>query len=729
MSQWRHEAGEKRHNGWRDDVSNSGVDDGVGVCDVSDDADDACSDDDAGCAAKAWHCDIMARLQEKVNPMTRLWFALFISAAHAVTVYRPDDRESQLTATTSGAAAQYTGSAAYDPTVLNPPAPPEQLNRDYVVQLANGEPQGLSIPQSGAYLGFSIELSVANRVIGTNSTVLAVPFLNHIVNIVNRGGSVRVRVGGNTQERAILVQNGFSDGRILNKTGTSDTTTVTPHVEFAPDLVKMLGNVASLVNTEVFLGLNFMDISDPSNQVAFAALAEETLGSNLRGIALGNEPDLYELEGHGKRPAPYSFDQYMNEWGGVANALATNPAYTNRQILMGPSTCCRSSNPEWNNEALAAAGYLTRFNNELKIVTVQRYPNNNCGTGQIRIPQEIYANYLSHQLLSQHASEYAEFSRIVQAAGKPLYMLETNTAACGGFPGISDSFGAGLWATDWALKLATYNFSTTLFHVGGQGDYYNPFTPPPTNQSTFRQWTTGSVYYSTLIVAELFGKSGKSRIMDLNANGGENLTPGYVVYEDGAPTRVLLINYVDDATGAHDVTARIAIGGGETGQASTTPAQVRVKYFSAPSVSFKGNMTWAGQTLGNHFESDGRLQGQEEVRTITCDTAAGQCVIPLKAPSLALVFLTDTALQNSSPGGDATVSFETSILTRLRHTATVDQAVLATSNGRGGKMGNPLGSTSVGSVGSGAMAGLHAPCMGVLVGLVAGAAAVLAVVW
>ena len=83
-------------------------------------------------------------------------------------------------------------------------------------------------------------------------------------------------------------------------------------------------------------------------------------------------------------------------------------------------------------------------------------------------------------------------------------MFETNTAACGGFPGISDSFGAGLWAVDWALKLSTYNFSATLFHVGGQGDYYNPFTPPPTNQSNFRQWTTGSVYYSTLIVAELF---------------------------------------------------------------------------------------------------------------------------------------------------------------------------------------------------------------------------------
>ncbi|CAE6461756.1 unnamed protein product, partial [Rhizoctonia solani] len=605
--------------------------------------------------------------------MTRFWIAALAAAATAnaaITVYKADDREAQLTATATAGAATYTGSAAYDPTVLNPPAPPEQFNREYAINLSPNEPQGLSIPQSGSYFGFSIELSVANRVIGTNSSVLAVPFLNHIVNIANRGGKVRVRVGGNTQERAILRPEGLLDGKILNKTGVSDTTTITPHVEFAPDLVKMLANVANLVPTEIYLGLNFMDISDPSNQVLFASLAEQTLGDNLHGIALGNEPDLYELENHNKRPAPYPFETYMNEWGTVANALATNPGYTKRNILMGPSTCCRSSNPEWNNEALAGAGYLSRFANELKIVTVQRYPNNNCGTGEIRIPQEIYGNYLSHALLSQHAAEYAAFSNIVQAAGKPLYMLETNTAACGGFPGISDSFGAGLWGVDWALKLATYNFSTTLFHVGGQGDYYNPFTPPPTNQSTFRQWTTGSVYYSTLIVAELFGKSGKSRIMDLGANNNDNLSPGYVVYEDGVPSRVLLINYIDDNTGSHDATARIQIGGGD-GAAVSPLTQVRVKYFSAPSVSFKGNMTWAGQTLGNHFESDGRLQGSEVIETIQCQNNI--CPIPLKAPSLALVFLTDAALANSAPASSATASFETSVLTRIRHTATVDQ--------------------------------------------------------
>ncbi|KAG8713839.1 hypothetical protein FRC09_018270, partial [Ceratobasidium sp. 395] len=279
----------------------------------------------------------MARLS-----IARCLYALatLSSAYGAVTVHKIGEgpNQQQATATTSSPASEYTGSAAYDPTVLDPPAPPGNLNRDFTINLPQGGLPGLSIKQDGSYLGFSIELSVANRAIGTNSSILAVPFLNHIQNVANRAGIVRVRVGGNTQEKAILRPEGLPGGKILVKTATSDTTTWTPHVEFSPDLVVMLANVAKLVKTEIFLGLNFDNFKDPSNAVLYAALAEQTLGNNLKGLALGNEPDLYDRPWHNKRPSPYTLDQYMNEWGGVASALTANPGYTNKQILMGPST-------------------------------------------------------------------------------------------------------------------------------------------------------------------------------------------------------------------------------------------------------------------------------------------------------------------------------------------------------------------------------------------------------
>lgn len=52
-------------------------------------------------------------------------------------------------------------------------------------------------------------------------------------------------------------------------------------------------------------------------------------------------------------------------------------------------------------------------------------------------------------------------------------MFETNSASCGGFPGVSNSFGAALWALDYGLQMAASNFSGALLHVGGQNVYYN----------------------------------------------------------------------------------------------------------------------------------------------------------------------------------------------------------------------------------------------------------------
>ena len=95
-----------------------------------------------------------------------------------------------------------------------------------------------------------------------------------------------------------------------------------------------------------------------------------------------------------------------------------------------------------------------------------------------------------------------------------------------------------------------------------QNVYYNAFTPPPYNlASSGYQWTTGSVYYPTIIMAELFGSSNQSRIVDLNADGGNEFHPAYAVYENGVPTRLGLINFVSDPSGANDLVVNVDFGG------------------------------------------------------------------------------------------------------------------------------------------------------------------------
>lgn len=49
-----------------------------------------------------------------------------------------------------------------------------------------------------------------------NSSFIQVPFLNLMANLVQRSGGVQIRVGGNTQETAVMVES-TPDGRILEK--------------------------------------------------------------------------------------------------------------------------------------------------------------------------------------------------------------------------------------------------------------------------------------------------------------------------------------------------------------------------------------------------------------------------------------------------------------------------------------------------------------------------------
>lgn len=88
----------------------------------------------------------------------------------------------------------------------------------------------------------------------------------------------------------------------------------------------------------------------------------------------------------------------------------------------------------------------------------------------------------------------------------------------------------------------------------------------------------------------------------------------YGIWENGALARVLLINFVNDPTGASTLQVNLSMSGG----GSTLPSQVDVKMLLANNVTQKGNYTWAGQTFGSNFESDGRPIGTDNTAQTTC---------------------------------------------------------------------------------------------------------------
>ncbi|KAF5371017.1 hypothetical protein D9615_010017 [Tricholomella constricta] len=651
--------------------------------------------------------------------LSALWGLCFLSTVRAVTVYGqiPFGQTSAAAATATGAdGLAPTGipspvTNAYDETRLIPPPPPQDQPLAFTLNLAasNASVPNLSIMQHGSFYGFSIEMSVVTQLMGKNASHLKVPFLNLMGLLQQRSGGVHIRIGGNTQDFAVFVDE-LPDGEATAKEKSDlKNPTLTPAVLYTKEMFYIAANISSLVNVKWYFGIPF---NDTNWRLQIAEYSQEILGDNLLGLQGGNEPDYYLSHGH--RPEGYGPFDYFGEFADLIVAMDANPNIPIKNMLIGPSL---ASGP-WTPEMMWETDFIPAFKDSLVAITMEHYPSNNCfvqfGIGSFVDPQRAFPSFLTHQAALDLVEPYRHTSNLAREAEKPFIMFETNSATCGGLPGVSDSFGAALWALDYGLTMAAVNFSHALLHVGGQNVYYNPFTAPPTNQTSFNQWTVGAVYYSVLIVAEVFGKSNVSQIVDTSNNG--LFTPSYAIYDNGALSKVALFNFMDDPSGAHDITGTITVEGGQV------PAQVHVKYFEAESVAVKTNLTWAGQTLGNKFQVDGRLKGELNITQIACDQSANLCRVPVRAPGFALVFLTDPTAPSAE---DLPLTFQTSAFTRTINTATVDPAVLATSNGHSGKERAKLGSTSAGSV-SGAE-GVRAliPGLTVLVAMMAGAGVVM----
>lgn len=119
-----------------------------------------------------------------------------------------------------------------------------------------------------------------------------------------------------------------------------------------------------------------------------------------------------------------------------------------------------------------------------------------------------------------------------------------------------------------------------------------PTTAAPTGQSTFNEWTIGPITYAVLALADAFGNSNSAQVIDQTQN---TYQPIYAIYEKGTLSRVALFNYMTDPSGANDYTASVSVGG--NGQPGSVPAQVKVKFLLADSVSTLFNITYANQVF------------------------------------------------------------------------------------------------------------------------------------
>ena len=167
------------------------------------------------------------------------------------------------------------------------------------------------------------------------------------------------------------------------------------------------------------------------------------------------------MHSHGHRPQGWNQTNYFEEFGIVVDAINNDANIPSRGNLVAPSL-----QGTWTLESVFDTGFLTSYGDAVSILSVEQYPDNNCaaafpdaGFGTPVNPQDVFANYLTHNAGKNLIAQYLSSVPTAQQMGKQFMMFETNTASCGGFPGVSDSFGSALWAVDYGLQMAYSNFT------------------------------------------------------------------------------------------------------------------------------------------------------------------------------------------------------------------------------------------------------------------------------
>jgi len=228
------------------------------------------------------------------------------------------------------------------------------------------------------------------------------------------------------------------------------------------------------------------------------------------------------------------------------------------------------------------------------------------------------------------------------ANGKPVVMSEFSTAACGGYVGVSDTFGATLWGVDYSLQLASVGYSAIYLHTRERNIAYNLFDYPGDGVGG---WTTLPMFYSYLPVLSALQSNNGTKVIDLNLEksmdkaGGTNAAYGIYDAVTSEPYRLAFISF---ANGGGSVQYTIP-----RGTLPQTGRNVTVRYLTAPSVQEKWDITWGGKSWKG--ATDGNAIDVTTGQDLSLDCSDG-CTVNVPNPGLALV-LVNKALPPETPSG------------------------------------------------------------------------------
>ncbi|TBU48752.1 hypothetical protein BD309DRAFT_948782 [Dichomitus squalens] len=370
------------------------------------------------------------------------------------------------------------------------------------------------------------------------------------------GSPPSIRVGANSADRTF-----WSPTESLNEDSFPTPNSVNPYPEATHIVVgNNFYNLSKYLppGTRITWGVN-LAANNVTNAVNMARAITGSFSDPaviasdiiLDRIEIGNEPDLYAH--NNLRPSNYSVKEYVSEWQANADPVVQALGIRGRSGLFTIQGAA-FANQGFTPREIFNLGILNSTGGKaISTISQHHYSGQSCKGGNVPLN-----SFMNKTAIRGNLSVFEPDIKATRAQGLDYVLGETNSIACHGAPGVSDSAGAALWVVDYTLHAATLGIKEAYFHEG-VGYKYNFFQPVSLNRSIDDGSSVNPptpprvmpIYYGGLFINSFIGNTGSSEFVELDVN--HTYVTGYAVYEQGHLARVAFVNlqpYLSNTRGA-----------------------------------------------------------------------------------------------------------------------------------------------------------------------------------
>jgi len=300
------------------------------------------------------------------------------------------------------------------------------FSQDTISVVLSPYARGYKIPSD--FVGLSFEKNSLNKAIFA-------PSKDTLIRLFQTLGIKSVRIGGNS----------------VDKDTFSTTASATRFTRAELDSFYLFMQKA---DCKVLMGLNFGGDFNPALASDEVSYVMSKYASNIQGLEVGNEPDLYHSNGF--RPSTYNVDSFEKQYSEYYDAILL---HTPSAVFTGPASA--------GNYTTFTLPFCRDMHGKFTMLTQHYYVAKaySLPTG------EQIANLLNSTYKTGLLTELNALVECADSAKVPFRMAECNSLYNGGQLGVSDAFASALWALDYMYASAYKGCEGVNFHGGVSGAY------------------------------------------------------------------------------------------------------------------------------------------------------------------------------------------------------------------------------------------------------------------